>query len=678
MVINRRTGYMRGLEGVMAAIIIGLYLSSVVTTPEPFNWSPIHVSKTSEDTLAALDQANLLDATLLRGDRETFNALMNTMESSLSYTVKASHIPKSRLSAGVLVNDSDTDDLDSSPGTGSVSSDNLPASEYGYRYGHLAELGGDSCPGAGSVCDYQFVLADTNLNGLHRYDLVYMDLNGDGDVEDTNEGPYELHDRFRCTAAISRCDGHLYDIGPLNDTLTLYNATFAARATDPLGGTLLERRASQITVRSVHPGREDLDLFDAIISYGWSLAQLEANRNAVEDVLSDDRMLLVITPVQNAAIESTYLGELGFGYVNNYSVNGAGPFTNRLYSVHGTGNASYIPNNYYLETPIVITSFTSGAGFEEAELTIRDTDITVRRYPGGAISLSTESFAVRHDAGDRVYLQGNTYRISSIDPLRLNPEGEQRFNGFGTERIDADYHATRMEHYRYNTSDYDRSQTWSQEYMTKQLVWGDVVTSTCENVTAGHTPYKIGCFYLGSGSPDPIEMNACLSGLPTPPEYKRFLMINFDEQGLQGDTCTPYIEFVYVDLTDDGDFEDTGEGIYQRGDTIQINGREYSVHPIFDGSGVSITALGPRIVGEIPVSRDAFTGNGRVALIGKTTLGDDDIAIIRSLLAAETQNEHWFTAPRSVGRTSFGYRYMADTGTDTAQTYTLNTVWWRK
>lgn len=153
-----------------------------------------------------------------------------------------------------------------------------------------------------------------------------------------------------------------------------------------------------------------------------------------------------------------------------------------------------------------------------------------------------------------------------------------------------------------------------------------------------------------------------------------FALVNFEPQ-IEGNECNPYFEFAYVDTDQDGDFKASDDGPFQRGDTVQIQGNNYTVAPMLGGEGINLTRQGPRVVGGVPVSNDVY-GGGSVALVGKEELGDDDRHLLASLMAVETQEELSFTGARTVGDTALGYTYLSSGGRETSYGYTLDTVWW--
>ncbi len=520
----------------------------------------------------------------------------------------------------------------------------VPNSEYGYRKGNLTVH-----PAFGDV---PFVLSDTVENGVHKYTAVNFDLDGNGQFD---AGPYMTGDRFECDAGVQGCSGAYYEVGPFNDTLTLYDARLSQMFSEQIGNVTIDSREVTINMDTVNPGIDRIERFDAVISRK-SVSFLQRYATELESFLLEDTFLIVITETQKRDIARTYLGTLGFTYENKHGLYGAGPDTNLLYSIHGAGNRSYDPNNYYLQSNIRVQNFTDMGGYDEATLTIQETPITVR-VSGGTARFGTDGFNTAYETGDTVNLLGNMYVLEQAQPLLLTPVREQRFSSFNTSRITADYYMTRMKNYMYNTTQYDESTNWSQEYATNQSVWGDVAESPCESPS--RDPYKTGTANTWGQSVD-------------------FLMINFDEQGLEHGpaNCTDYIEFVYFDLDGNGAFDEPGEGPYQRGDTVNINSQDYTVYPFTNGSGTELQAHGPRVVGEIPISDGAVSGQGRVALLNRKNLGDDDVSLIRSMLLSETGQRYWYTTPRTIGDRSFSYTYTGRTNGETPEYYMLDTIWW--
>lgn len=520
----------------------------------------------------------------------------------------------------------------------------LPSSENGYRNGNLNQESG-----FGNI---PFVLSDTAFDGEYKYNTVNFDFNNNGNYDDTAEGPYRIGDIFPCNDP--SCSGEEYEVGGMNTTLTLYEAGLTKQLAERLENSLLQRREITFDFTTVNPDTSSIQHFDAVIA-PWNLTALQNHQATLANFIAENKLVFIITNDVPRDVSSSYLGGLGFGFEEEHRVNGGGPRTNLLYSIHGSGNESYELSNYYIQSPLQVADLVDQGSYEEGTVTIRRQPIDVRVYPDDTVTLGSESHAIRHEVGDRMYLEGNDYLLHAVDPLQFMPVGTQRFDSFDTMRVTGDYYATRMEHYRYNTSEYDEEQNTTTTYNRDDPLssWGDVVDSPCDPSTG---PYRTGTFNTGGGTP--------------------FLMINFDLRGLQGDPCNDYFEYVYFDIDGNGEFDDAREGQYELGDTIELDGRTYTVKPFPTGNGTRLSAHGPRILGEVPISDGAVAGNGKVALMNRSTLGDDDIGLIKSVLLSETDQEFWFTAPQSTGDKSFSQTYIASTGEEHPEHFTLHTVWW--
>ncbi len=537
-----------------------------------------------------------------------------------------------------------------------VGGEQLPDSEHGYRKGNLTEH-----PAFGDV---PFILSDTTFDGVQDYDSVNFDFDGSGEFA---SGPYQAGDRFECTAGVTGCDGDYYEVGIVDDTLVLYDATFARMLSQRMNQSQLDTRDIHFNIETVNPAREHLAPFDAAITHS-QYASLSDHEDELTSFVGADNVLVAITDIDQSSIEGTVLDTLGFEYEAEHGLYGEGPETNVLFGVHESGSPSYRPNNYFMQTNIDVVGFTDAGGYEETTFTVQEEDVTVRRHTDDTITFSTDDFNAEHREGDLVNLLGNTYVLVQDTPMQLKPTREHRFSTYNTARIRADYYMTKMEHYEYNTSLYDLEENWTQEYQTQQDQWGDIARSPCEG--EDQYPYKRGTIDL-EDDPHPVFGDRL-----------EFLMVNFEQEAfIEGpDACTEYLEFAYFDL--DGDppgqvsFDGADEGPYQRGDTLDVDGRSFTVLHRFDGQGLKLEAEGPRIVGEIPVSENAIDNRGSAALFNREDLGDDDIAVLRSLLLGETGDNYWFTPPRAIGSPSFSYTYTGKTKTETPEYYMLDTVWW--
>lgn len=645
-----RRGYLHAIEGILAALIVVLYINSIIAVPAPTDWTETTLSKRSEDLLSALDRSGFLDDIVMRDDVESFGTFVRQLDSAIQYEISVNGLPQQQPHVAVLVNNTST--YEASTTAGSWSGAGLPSSEDGrYREGNLS-----SHPAFGDV---GFVLSDTEDNEFFEYTSVNLDLNDDGDFGDAGEGPYQRGDIFRCTRGVTGCDGHEYVPGPFNTTIVLYNATFAARLQCSIANTSIGERTVKPIIESANPTRQSLQPFNVLIA-PWNESELDDHRAALNASVADGSLLVVIADVADSTIESGYLNDLGFSYIEAFNILGSGQDTDIFYSLHDPRNQSYYPANLYGMAAVTVAEFTSS---RQGTLTLRSRDIGVRRWlSDDAVAFETEDYAVNYTVGDTVTLLGNTYAIQDIAPLALQPDGQQRFDSYETGRVRGDFSVMRMANPRFNTSQYDTRNEYTSKYQNKSDLpknYTDGVAGT--NCDFADYPYRLG--------------NVSIQGTNV-----TFLLVNFQTTT----PCDDYHEFVYFDMTDDGDFDDSGDtgagysadGTYQDGDTatFPVN-QSYIVDPYSNGNGTALERVGPRFVGELPVNREVFS-EGSTALIGRERLGHDDLAIINALILSETRESAPFTPQRTLGDTSVGYTYTSMAGGEVKLPYTLNTVWW--
>lgn len=644
-----RTGYLHALEGVIAALIVVIYLSSIVQPPSPVDWTPTHLSKESEDVLQALDRSGHLDRFVLRNDRDSFNTLLSSLDSSLSYHVSVTGLPRPRVRVGVGVKDADTFVNTSSPGNWTEAAGEVGSSEHGYRKGNL------SGPVFGDV---PFGLTDKVENGVFKYTDVFFDFDNDG----IYSGPYQYNSRFcRDTSEISGC----YEIGPFNTTLRLYNASVADRLEREVGNGSVGRRTTLFTYDTVNPALEELAVQDAVLLPGWNTSDINAQQDRFEDFLSAGNVIVVMADVAETMIDGTVLADLGFDFMQGKKLmDSTVPRTNLLYSLHGAGNTSYEPNNYYVDSTLDLRQFTDQGTHVTGTLTLRGRDIMANvSNDGNTVSFGHELFAINYTEGDSVVIAANEYRIDQVKPLQLNPIGQQRFEGFGTDRIDAAYHLTRVEQARFNTSEGDAAANYSRDFQNRTDLpdtGSGVVDTDCHFSTE---PYRLGYINI-------THTNVT------------FLLVNFE----LSTPCDEYFEFAYFDFADDDDFNDqepgetplgyAGEGPYQARDSVEIKNSTYTVHPFLNGNGTRLKIAGPRIVGEVPVGTGVINDQGTTALFGRRLHGQDEHHLLRTLLLYTTRERTRLTQPKDLGETSLGYTYSSGAGEENQLPYTLHTVWW--
>lgn len=652
-----RKGYVHALEGIIAALIVVFYLTSIVSVPEPTDWTRTRISKQSEDLMSALDRSGFLDEAIMRDDRASFSAMVNALDSSLTYTIELAGLPRPQVTVAVLANNTSTY-VDTTSG-GDHGGTGFPVSYSPRRQGDLDTLAGGEPDHFGQV---EYVLSDTVDNNETTYTRVNFDFDGDGSFNDPGEGPFALHDRFTCGAGVTGCDGHVYEVGPFNTTFRLYNAEYADTLAAAQPNLSIGRRDVAFTYEAANPSLESLDRYQAGIAKGWTVGTLSNYETPIDAFLEAGNFLLVQSQVTRSAIDGNYLGTLGFDYIDQYEVQGSGSTENVLYTVHGAENISYRTSTYYLDAPLTVRGFTDTGTRYETTFELQGVTVTARvPYSTDSVSFSADSYVTDYAVGDQVVLQDSTYVVDGIRPLELDPLDQQRFDSFETERVDADYHLTRMDGRSYNISAYDVSASTSDSTSDSNDPRLDgVVTTPCDTNTY---PYRFGTVNV-DGS-----------------DY-RFLMINFEPEA----PCTSYYEYVYFNFTADTDFNDnlpgqtpsgfSGEGPYQIDDTVQIDGFNYTVEPHTDGQGIDLRRQGPRLVGEIPVVQGAVDGRGSAALIRRQDMSDNDFHLLGVLLAAETQSRYAFTPPRSLGDVSFGYTYTSTAGEENPLAYTLDTIWW--
>ncbi|MCJ7479329.1 MAG: hypothetical protein MUP63_04095 [Candidatus Nanohaloarchaeota archaeon QJJ-7] len=646
-----RKGYVHALEGVIAAILVVVYLNAIVSAPTPTDWESAEISKRSEDLMSAMDRSGFLDRVVLEDDRESFNAFVNSLDSSLSYRIKLAGLPKRHISVGILVNNSSTYTADTTQFSNRTLG--VPKSEdgSGYRGGTLTGEGFNTL---------EFNLSDTVDNGIRKYTSVNFDFDGDGDFDGTDEGPYNFSDRFTCQDSATGCSGsEVYEVGRSNSTLVLHEGEDAHSLDRDISRVSIGGRPVEFSYRMVNPYYGFTDDIDVLWVEDWSVDELEDHRETVERFLGDGRLLFLHSDFVKSDIDSNYLSELGFDYLEQYEVEGSGNTDNVLHSIHGAGNESYRSSQYYLDSSLEVNGFTDAGGYEESSIEIRGNSITVRRW-GQEVAFGSESFSINYSVGDTVVLESNSFDVEEIKPLRLSPAGMQRFDPFGTERIESDYHLTRMEGRTYNITVYDTSSSYSQEFQKKSGLPQDYdrgpVNTDCDGADY---PYRFG----------DIDIEG---------ESYNFSIVNFEPRT----PCDSYFEFVYFDLNKDGDFSDdelTGfskEGPHQSGYVINFSGSLYELDPQLEGKGIDMKKMGPRLVGEIPVSRDISGEGGSAALLRRPDLGDEDLHLITSLMAVETQEELEFTRKRSLGDTSISYVYTSSSEGQNSYGYVLDTVWW--
>lgn len=652
----KRSGYVHALEGLVAAIIVVVYVTSVLSIPETTNWESVEVSKTATDLMSALDRSGFLDRVVMRDDPASFTAYVQALDSSLSYSINLQGLPKTHVDIGVIPEALDTIASETErfepEGTGDQG---LPEAEA-YRRGEI-DLSGIGTPEA---TETDFVLSDTSGKGVREFDTVNFDFNGDDDFGANAEGPYTFADRFDCSE-ISGCGAEtIYEVGRFNDTLRVHRADRTA-SLSRMSNTSIGSRTVELDYETVDPATEPVEHLDVLWVGSADPDDYDAAvySDVIPGFLERGKLVIVNEEVSRDQVGTPPLSGLGFDYIEAFDIEGE-TGTHTFYSLKDPRNASYRSSQYYLDSDIRI--YDPADGNADYTLTVNGTSIgVIVNEAEGTLALGNQG-DVSYSVGDRVLIQGNTYLVERVSPPSFAPTGRQRFASFNNERIDADYHVTRATDATYNITAYDRSASYDSEHQDEEDLpesYGSaVVHSSCEGEESyQENPYRVG----------DIDMEEDEDAF-------NFALVNFEPQ-IEGNECNPYFEFAYVDTDQDGDFKASDDGPFQRGDTVQIQGNNYTVAPMLGGEGINLTRQGPRVVGGVPVSNDVY-GGGSVALVGKEELGDDDRHLLASLMAVETQEELSFTGARTVGDTALGYTYLSSGGRETSYGYTLDTVWW--
>lgn len=727
---------MHAIEGVLASLLVLLYLGNIVVAPTQTDWERTALTKRSSDIMGMLSRTGDLDDYIVEDDPESLDALLSVMGTSVGYTMFLQGIPERDIETLVLMNSSEVI-RSGTTATAPTAVSSAPDSEFGYR--------------TGTINGVDFVLSDSgNNNGVLKHNFVSFDFDGDGEYNSSAfeyvEGPYQTTmDVEWCPGGT--CTGQRYQIGYMNDTLTLYNLT---------GREWLWDEFSSFAVQDINV-TNDLqaeELLPPISLDASEFSQVDGDWQATWS--SGGITVQFRLGDQN---RSVLIDESG-GFTGPYRSGDTPTILGQTYTVQGDPTSGLVPLELSPSTNIdgdilfashvdpellddhrsAIQSFLNGQntvfevldfsgyspeefersihgqiGLEMVELPLdrRGSSRNVfpeDRTPGSAagfiedyfydmpITVPTERMNFTPDQPSRAYATGNislagteyTFNISFSDgPAEFSiSEGGTFSDWYEPEeefRLDGNlYYASDLVPFTLET--------------TPSYRFGNLYSA---NITAEQPILAVEGW---DWDPAPLSINVTgFTTVPRPPgtydpqggtevcsdAYRRATFTGPDGEDYNAtlsnrEPCDIFFEFVNFDFNRDGTYADdmegtgafSGEGPYQFDDEVTIANTTYIIDVGSQGEWLYLERKVPEVVPTAVWEPNAYRGNGNVFYMGEQRFSDDTLQLMKAVLFRSAVERHRFTVPKVQGSPTVGVTVSDSVNQGVFMPYTVESRWW--
>lgn len=729
---------MHAIEGVLASLLVLIYLGNIVSAPGQTDWDRTSLTKRASDLLSMLSRTGHLDQYIVQDDPRSLDALLNVMGAGLGYTFYIQGLPERQVDTRVVMNDSE---VLRAPTRHASSVPSAPESEFEYR--------------RGSINGIEFVLSDSgNNNSIQKYNYIHFDFNDDGDfdtiTQQFEEGPFVTGETVDWCPG-GTCTDHDYQIGYMNETLTMYNLTPRRWLWQELDEVAVREIDVDNTMRALDlmpPVDRSGDTFNRVDG-SWQTSRT-FNGVDVQFRLSDSNRSLRVnlsagfSPVYRGGDSITLFGK-------SYEV--AGVSTDELVPLEIRPRQT-ISGDVLLATGIdprvldrhreTVLNFLSRSNtvFEALNMSIysrqefedsvhsqiglemidlpmqrRGIDRNVfpqRRAPGSAAGFIEEYFygmpidvpeermnftpnrSQRRYATADVGLAGQEYELNVsyvADRISISDTGdfetwydlEEEFQRSGNIYSVSELLPVRIEtrpRYRF-TNLHQSNITGAQTVLTVEgWEWDPEPLSF--NVT-GFTDVS-----RPPGAYDPSDGEGCSDG------YRQATIEGTNAAGRDifdedysvtlsnRQPCDVFWEFINLDLNQDGDYADlleeqegySREGPYQFDDTVTIENTSYRITVGSQGTWMYLERVVPDTVPTAVWTPNAYQGNGNVFYIGEQSFGDDTRTLLQSVIFRAGVERHRFTTPSIRGDPTIGVSVSDSVDQGVFMPYTVDSLWW--
>lgn len=715
-----KKGYMHAIEGVIASMLVLLYLSTLVSAPESTDWRETALTQRSGDVLETLTETGVMEQALINDDPGVIAAITDAMGAEMDYTMYIQGLPQRTLDIGILMNDSDITRAGTSSG---ASGTGLPATEDEHR--------------SGTILGVDFVLADSLDDGISQYDQVSFDFDDNDSYSDEDglldEGPYQQGDTVTWCPG-GDCTGQRYQVGHINETLTLYNMTEHRRlnqslrqiqvnrfdiqaaigaavirsplsvpetgftetddgfeASIDIDGVTIDLRVtpdgdavyidegggfhgpyeegnevqilgSFYTLNDILPfeaAPENLLPQDLLIHQGDDPSVLDTYRQPLQDYLAGGGTLLQMTDFSGYdedAFDGSFHDQIGFRWLD-YPVNDGGPDYNSLVD----GEAG---------TPAdTVSSYFGGLTMDVPEQRFIE-----RPQPDPVRALANATIRGQQYSINTSLVSGEARITRPGFETTVNPGDRVVLEGnLFTVQDTYPFALQPEDQYRFTNRHHGNVAGGTQVMVAPEWEWNNTAASI--NISG-------------------LDDSASFAGWPptdcaTDNDHKgRIFNLDGGTYGIATTNfqpCDQQYEYVNFDFTGDGDVDDntteTGagfgpEGIYQEGEQVRIDDDTYRLEIGSDGTWVYLERVAPEQVGTALWIEDAYSGDGDVFLTGTSGPGIDNQAFLRAVTVQAAMDRYPFSEPKTIGSPSVGVGYSSDIEGDVYAPYHIESVWW--
>ncbi len=427
-----QTGFVHAVDAVLAGVILLSFMGAMFPPQEEVNWDAVHLRLEAHSLMSALKDAHLLDKIVLRDDKQTLDAFVQSVSQNKEFVARVYNVPDGEVSLGYLIGDNAT--VVSNVSRGDWNGSGLPDAE------HYAN---------GTLFSVPFVLSDTQFDGVERYDSVNFDYEKDGLFNasgDPGEGPWQQGTTFVCDAHfanVSACNGDPYTVGPLtlSEGLVVHNASNANAFAQRVSVAQFDGFRTAFSVSTVNPSYRRVGEYD--ILFIPSESNVSQHTDALNAFLDQGGSVLRQTNT-----------------INDFETDTLG-FEDRAFPPAGTGTATfeqernasgYYPKQFFSSMEMQIHDYIAQERFfeernaSEPELLERSgwniTNMTGTRFSTGNFFIAGEEWRVvtpshynatyvsddttftwdeRIEEGGRFVLDDGAFKATRIFPFAFQP-----------------------------------------------------------------------------------------------------------------------------------------------------------------------------------------------------------------------------------------------------------------
>jgi len=718
--MNSRKGYLHAIEGVIASLLVLTYLSSIVTSPAPTDWSKTSLSKRSGDTLNMLSRTDVLDRAIMQNRPETIGATLEAMGLDMGYSMKVNGVPQRSAEISLIMKSSEIRRSGTMSSSIPNGANGLPSSESGYR--------------EGTIKGVDFVLSDLQSDGKTKYNAVNFDFDSDGDYSTSQEGPYLNKEQLNWCMNASNCRDDIHQVGYINDTLTVYEL-------QPYSKLIYSGRDVTVNTLEIDMDFTALDFAPEIEQEGSAFTQTgsgwetQANFDGynVDLRVSNSNSTLWVT--ENDDEEGPYQsGDTAVILGTIYTVESVMPLDldpeNSIPSdvvlAKGIGQDQITANNrtlkrFLLKGRTVMEmkdlvgynqtsfrdTFQHDMGLQWSDMAIEDTGPNYNRFkedidPGTPpefikdysqnmnVDIPRERYTV-FPAGSPSYawanisLSGKQYTVNaSLTTDEVSISGSP---GATIWYEDGDRFSLEGNIYEIRNT-HPLTLTMQEPHYFQDLKGGNILGGKPILIDQGSrwnlssSSVKITSYNSGDGG---------ISGLPDTdctPGYKNsdFVLDGTVYTAVLTDIppCGTANEYVNFDYNANGEADDgrnetdpgyAEEGFYQHEESTEIDFKEYNVL-VEDGEDLHLRRDVSEQVSTAMWLSEAHRGNGNFIHMGNVDLNDDDLAVVKAILLRSIVNRYRMTPQKLPSDPAVGQVHTNVVHNDITIPYTVESIWW--